>query len=479
MNKEKFEKLKTMGRTELGTWPDYLALGFDSSDIKQLLEIVKFDSNINSDEDNDSAYESIHAWRVLGQLSDSEIIEPLIALLNQYAIADDDWSLSEFPKVLGMLGKEAIEPLIRFVCVKSNEKYARINASDSLCEIFKLDESLRDNVVQAYGIYLEDPDVNAYELNGLMIGRLMKLKAHELLDSVRELFKKDIVDLSICGNLDDFEMALGIRIKRSMSEPDYRKRIFGNHTPKSEADLLRTFNNSESYKLIEETLEKYINDYSINNISQLNGYLASIVCSDAYVGPSKWSLDIWGGDEHEPQWDNYEEYKTFNNDLFDYFKFIESHIEEYEYEPLINKGSKISKKLDWGIGFMRGIQYWDKSVDDFEIQASLQYANIAILANDNAQETFETLGLGAISKNFSEFMAHAVFAIYDEMHLTQEDIETYHQPDSVFSLNNDVQANKNNYQSKEPYVREGIKVGRNDPCPCDSGKKYKKCCMNK
>ena len=25
-------------------------------------------------------------------------------------------------------------------------------------------------------------------------------------------------------------------------------------------------------------------------------------------------------------------------------------------------------------------------------------------------------------------------------------------------------------------VRDGEKVGRNDPCPCGSGKKYKKCC---
>jgi uncharacterized protein len=25
-------------------------------------------------------------------------------------------------------------------------------------------------------------------------------------------------------------------------------------------------------------------------------------------------------------------------------------------------------------------------------------------------------------------------------------------------------------------VREAPKVGRNDPCPCGSGKKYKKCC---
>ena len=28
-------------------------------------------------------------------------------------------------------------------------------------------------------------------------------------------------------------------------------------------------------------------------------------------------------------------------------------------------------------------------------------------------------------------------------------------------------------------VRIGKKIGRNDPCPCGSGKKYKHCCMNK
>jgi SEC-C motif-containing protein len=28
----------------------------------------------------------------------------------------------------------------------------------------------------------------------------------------------------------------------------------------------------------------------------------------------------------------------------------------------------------------------------------------------------------------------------------------------------------------EPLRRDGPKIGRNDPCPCASGKKYKKCC---
>jgi SWIM/SEC-C metal-binding protein len=29
----------------------------------------------------------------------------------------------------------------------------------------------------------------------------------------------------------------------------------------------------------------------------------------------------------------------------------------------------------------------------------------------------------------------------------------------------------------ETVVRDEPKVGRNDPCPCGSGKKYKKCCL--
>jgi len=30
-----------------------------------------------------------------------------------------------------------------------------------------------------------------------------------------------------------------------------------------------------------------------------------------------------------------------------------------------------------------------------------------------------------------------------------------------------------------PQMLAGAKIGRNDPCPCGSGKKYKKCCLLK
>lgn len=36
------------------------------------------------------------------------------------------------------------------------------------------------------------------------------------------------------------------------------------------------------------------------------------------------------------------------------------------------------------------------------------------------------------------------------------------------------------YPSNEkPYIKSQVEVGRNEPCPCGSGKKYKKCCLNK
>ena len=34
-------------------------------------------------------------------------------------------------------------------------------------------------------------------------------------------------------------------------------------------------------------------------------------------------------------------------------------------------------------------------------------------------------------------------------------------------------------QAKQPSVNANKNVGRNDPCPCGSGKKYKNCCWDK
>ncbi len=53
-----------------------------------------------------------------------------------------------------------------------------------------------------------------------------------------------------------------------------------------------------------------------------------------------------------------------------------------------------------------------------------------------------------------------------ENELDYED-ELFDEPDRVY-----------NWGSHQPYERETPRVGRNDPCPCGSGKKFKKCCLH-
>jgi len=49
-----------------------------------------------------------------------------------------------------------------------------------------------------------------------------------------------------------------------------------------------------------------------------------------------------------------------------------------------------------------------------------------------------------------------------------------HQTDDPTEINK----NKSYYKPKQ-YIRQSRKIGRNEPCPCRSGKKYKKCCLLK
>ena len=47
--------------------------------------------------------------------------------------------------------------------------------------------------------------------------------------------------------------------------------------------------------------------------------------------------------------------------------------------------------------------------------------------------------------------------------------------ESALGENEEVNSNNNKEEAHQPFVRQGGKIGRNDPCPCGSGKKYKQC----
>ena len=46
------------------------------------------------------------------------------------------------------------------------------------------------------------------------------------------------------------------------------------------------------------------------------------------------------------------------------------------------------------------------------------------------------------------------------------------------NCNHDHDHGHHHHAPVEQFVRAAPKVGRNDPCPCGSGKKHKKCCLS-
>jgi preprotein translocase subunit SecA len=63
-----------------------------------------------------------------------------------------------------------------------------------------------------------------------------------------------------------------------------------------------------------------------------------------------------------------------------------------------------------------------------------------------------------------------------EEQLTPADNIQYHHADYPEALGQDDESESEDDEGKhEPFVRSDDKVGRNDPCPCGSGKKYKQC----
>jgi preprotein translocase subunit SecA len=71
----------------------------------------------------------------------------------------------------------------------------------------------------------------------------------------------------------------------------------------------------------------------------------------------------------------------------------------------------------------------------------------------------------------------------DRMHLAQQREQPADAQECTTAPNgaqqNPVFQMHNSAQPQEPYRRTEPKIGRNEACPCGSGKKYKQCCLNK
>ena len=99
-----------------------------------------------------------------------------------------------------------------------------------------------------------------------------------------------------------------------------------------------------------------------------------------------------------------------------------------------------------------------------------------------AFKVFEELMIGIKSEICGNIFRSASSLLAFEQFLQKMPQKTVHQQGSAISdakaaaSGSDVVSEANEAIAKAKPIRTGPKVGRNDPCPCGSGKKYKNCC---
>ena len=189
-------------------WPNYLEYGFTAADVPDLIAIIVDEDLYEAPEGKSGIWLHLHTWRTLGQLKAVDAIEPLISTFDFFSLVEDNAAFKELPEVIAMIGEPAIEPVAKHLSNISTSTYTRSIANDVLGKIAKEHPDCRDKVLAKYKAYLAAPDPLSTRLNSFIVDQLLRLKAVELIDDIRPLFKKEWVELSIVGSLEDIEKKL-------------------------------------------------------------------------------------------------------------------------------------------------------------------------------------------------------------------------------------------------------------------------------
>lgn len=94
------------------------------------------------------------------------------------------------------------------------------------------------------------------------------------------------------------------------------------------------------------------------------------------------------------------------------------------------------------------------------------------------EDVVASLNVPGGPRNFNGTLIDDIFAELEGWECFKPGHDLDFTTDETFDLGLREENSRSGYNSLPvpPFVRESPKIGRNDPCPCGSGKKYKKCC---
>ncbi len=230
-------------------------------------------------------------------------------------------------------------------------------------------------------------------------------------------------------------------------------------------DLFTPLNEQEMDQLdqfmlyrIAEDAETESRDEGVLDISTLDGFFTALVSGPVMMPPSQWLAELWG--DFEPDWRNEKEFETIFSLLMRHMNTIAATLVEEpdRFFPIFYErefeGETFTIVDEWCEGYARGMalsaEQWIEGGEKMDSLLEPVLAFTSLLhwpAHDLSDDAFKAAH-NEIVNNVREI--HAYW-------LTRRD---------------------DNLSSPKPVRSREQRVGRNDPCPCGSGKKYKKCCLH-
>jgi uncharacterized protein len=210
--------------------------------------------------------------------------------------------------------------------------------------------------------------------------------------------------------------------------------------------------------------ERYLDDEKAFSLEMIDGIFCALAINPKTASPSEWLSVIFESDnvfesEKEAEYILGLLFRHHNRVMYLMRNLPEKVEKENIYIPLIFDPQEDEANFgeQWAKGFHLGTQYcsddWDKALesDTEEAQNIAEILTLILLLELGHDPDDENNKISSdVRRELFVNLPVAVYTLY----------EYWHPKD-----------NKNQIVSKITQ-----KIGRNDPCPCGSGKKYKKCC---
>ena len=236
-------------------------------------------------------------------------------------------------------------------------------------------------------------------------------------------------------------------------------------TPKHglDADL-----SDEERDVLEEFLASAELEDRSMDLSTLEGLLVAVVTGPDNVMPAQWMPWVW--DMHEgkigPKFENMEQANQILNLLMRrYNAVVRQFIDDPAgFAPIFNFGGQWGV-AEWCEGFLFGLRFGESSWASLWAAEPTWLMPFVTLGTDEGIELLESKG-----GNAAEIIDEIVPSLVN-IHAFWLVRRTGRESGAVAS-----DFPMGGARAQQPIHRDAPKVGRNDPCPCGSGKKYKKCC---